>query len=410
MDPVEKAREALRAYPLCDSCLGRLFASMGHGIENKERGRALKTVLHMRLIYEYRYGSDVVEDLRALARVHQPTRRYLRANGIAVEEASCYICGGIMEDVEKYSEGVVKALEGLEINTFQIGSNIPKEVLDREREVIARLGLETAESIKHEVNRRIGRLVGERLGKPADKERPDVVATVDLTTGEVKVVQNPLLLYTSYIKLSRSVSQGKLVPGARKTIEEIIDHVRERFGGTALVLHAAGREDVDVRMLGNGRPAIIEVKKPRRYSGDLSGLRAAELILAPLKPATRNDVRELKAKSKTNIKVYRALALSDKPLTAGDLEKLKELEGVVVVQRTPRRIKRLSPRAKRRRMVYNVVGRLITSRVLELFVRCQGGLYVKEFINGDEGRTTPSVAEALGAKLDVVELDVLEVE
>jgi len=43
-------------------------------------------------------------------------------------------------------------------------------------------------------------------------------------------------------------------------------------------------------------------------------------------------------------------------------------------------------------------------------VECQGGLYVKEFVTGDGGRTRPSVAEILGARVLEVTVDVLGVE
>ncbi|MEM4139481.1 MAG: pseudouridylate synthase, partial [Sulfolobaceae archaeon] len=40
---LNKALELLSKYPLCDSCLGRCFARLGYGLENKERGKAIKT-------------------------------------------------------------------------------------------------------------------------------------------------------------------------------------------------------------------------------------------------------------------------------------------------------------------------------------------------------------------------------
>ena len=46
---------------------------------------------------------------------------------------------------------------------------------------------------------------------------------------------------------------------------------------------------------------------------------------------------------------------------------------------------------------------------MEMRVHCQGGLYIKELITGDEGRTSPSVAEILDVKAKPLELDVLEV-
>ena len=46
---------------------------------------------------------------------------------------------------------------------------------------------------------------------------------------------------------------------------------------------------------------------------------------------------------------------------------------------------------------------------LEMVVNCEGGLYIKELISGDEDRTQPSVTSLLGITAKCVELDVLEV-
>ena len=46
---------------------------------------------------------------------------------------------------------------------------------------------------------------------------------------------------------------------------------------------------------------------------------------------------------------------------------------------------------------------------IKFHVRTQGGLYIKELVSGDEGRTSPSFAEILGADAKCVELDVVAV-
>jgi tRNA U54 and U55 pseudouridine synthase Pus10 len=46
---------------------------------------------------------------------------------------------------------------------------------------------------------------------------------------------------------------------------------------------------------------------------------------------------------------------------------------------------------------------------VELVVRAESGTYIKEFVHGDAGRTSPSVAAALGRKCDVLWLDVNEI-
>jgi tRNA U54 and U55 pseudouridine synthase Pus10 len=46
---------------------------------------------------------------------------------------------------------------------------------------------------------------------------------------------------------------------------------------------------------------------------------------------------------------------------------------------------------------------------LELTVRCQHGTYVKEWISGDERRTTPSLSDLLGVGCRCELLDVAEI-
>ncbi|HIP57312.1 MAG TPA: tRNA pseudouridine(54/55) synthase Pus10, partial [Ignisphaera aggregans] len=46
----------------------------------------------------------------------------------------------------------------------------------------------------------------------------------------------------------------------------------------------------------------------------------------------------------------------------------------------------------------------------EALIKCEGGLYVKELVSGDQGRTTPSFSEVLGTEALCVELDVVYVQ
>jgi tRNA pseudouridine synthase 10 len=48
MSLLETALSMIEKYPLCDHCLGRQFAQLGRGIENIQRGAALKLTLTMR--------------------------------------------------------------------------------------------------------------------------------------------------------------------------------------------------------------------------------------------------------------------------------------------------------------------------------------------------------------------------
>ncbi|MEM4476186.1 MAG: hypothetical protein QXG07_02745, partial [Desulfurococcaceae archaeon] len=47
MSILDDAAKILEKYPLCNHCLGRLYAKLGRGILNEVRGLSIKTVLAM---------------------------------------------------------------------------------------------------------------------------------------------------------------------------------------------------------------------------------------------------------------------------------------------------------------------------------------------------------------------------
>lgn len=61
----------------------------------------------------------------------------------------------------------------------------------------------------------------------------------------------------------------------------------------------------------------------------------------------------------------------------------------------------------RKRKVYDA--RLVSFEVPIVEFKCDGGLYIKELISGDGGRTIPSLSELLGTEAKVKELDVVDV-
>ncbi len=418
MNPLEKAAAVLDKYTLCPHCLGRLFALMGYGLENRERGMAIMNILNMVYVYEVRNEGKGLEKLLGLASSgHRATMEYVKSLGMKVDVKPCHICGGLMDRVEGLVDSVVDAVvkSGIRFRTFEVGTHIDESILAREMELVKEFGITTSENIKREANRRLGRLVRRRLGKPVDKNRPDIVIVVDLERGSINIERMPIYIYTRYIKHVRGITQVQRIPGMVGSIKGEVEPLRRLFMAEDLHIHAAGREDMDVRMLGNGRPLIIEVSKPMNYEvtiGDVANALSGSSLVAfrtdVLRFASPSEVTELKMEAKTHVKLYRALALSEEPISEGDVEKLRETKNLVVSQLTPRRIKRRKVR-KRRRTVYTIWPYMVNQHVVELFIRAQGGLYVKEFVDGDHGRTTPSVSEIIGKQLRVVELDVLAI-
>ena len=98
LDILRKSIEILKTYPLCDYCLGRQFASIGSGLTNLERGRAIKTMLFMNACAQLREGSEDLEVLKILAATgFRAAAKSLEDLGLEVPEVkSCYICNGVL--------------------------------------------------------------------------------------------------------------------------------------------------------------------------------------------------------------------------------------------------------------------------------------------------------------------------
>ncbi|HHI79719.1 MAG TPA: hypothetical protein ENK02_07040 [Planctomycetes bacterium] len=208
---------------------------------------------------------------------------------------------------------------------------------------------------------------------------------------------------------------GKLT---KDSVQELIARkVLPRYKARMGKFHGAGREDVDVRMLGGGRPFVFEVVQPRRFDVDLEELVEAinaygkgRMEITALRPVRRKRVAELK--ETRSDKVYRALVVLDRVLPEDRLQGILG-EPIVVTQRTPKRVAHRRADRDRTRKVEVLEARAFrgpeSQPCLDLLVRCEHGTYVKEWISGEEGRSRPSLGELLGAETDCLVLDVWEI-
>jgi len=202
-----------------------------------------------------------------------------------------------------------------------------------------------------------------------------------------------------------------------ESVEEFVSKLLlEVTCGSDSFFHASGREDIDARMLGTGRPFIVEISKPKKRFIDLKALEEAinaaavgKVETSPLHFTTKDKVRRLK-KGEGAVKEYRLLAEFENDITDEVLCSIEEkLSGIVIKQQTPLRVLHRRADLIRERYIYKVKVKKVTHRLAMLEIRCQGGLYVKELVSGDEGRTIPSVSSLLGNKARTLKLDVLSV-
>ena len=85
---------------------------------------------------------------------------------------------------------------------------------------------------------------------------------------------------------------------------------------------------------------------------------------------------------------------------------------VLLQQRTPIRVLHRRPLLTRARRILGLSARAVPGRpaLLALRVRTEAGTYVKEWAHGELGRTRPRLQDALGARADILALDVAAVE
>ena len=202
---------------------------------------------------------------------------------------------------------------------------------------------------------------------------------------------------------------GKLT---KTSVQELIGRrMLPAFQAKTGSFHGAGREDVDVLMLGRGRPFVYEVVGARKFDVDLEALRneiveraEGAIELDPFVPVQRARVAYWK---QTNFdKVYRVEVVCDEP--PADLSKAQSFAGIIT-QRTPQRVAHRRADLERERQVEVLSLEKLEDSRLQLRVQCQHGTYVKEWVSSDGGRTEPSLSSLLGVVCQCDQLDVEDV-
>jgi tRNA pseudouridine synthase 10 len=386
--------------PLCNHCLGRLFAGVSRGLSNRQRGAIVRFVTP---------GASPVP----------PT-------------VSCHVCHGLFSEVPKFAGLVENASLEFEHSTFLVGSKIDPSIVEREEQLWTDSGATETESIKGEVNREIGKLAEPSLGKVVEFKNPDVVYLVDTMFDRVRANVTPLFVYGRYRKLSRSLPQtrwpcrecrGKGCPRCEGRGKMYESSVQEQIGPVLMRLaegdeeffHGMGREDIDALMLGNGRPFVAEVRRPRRRSIDLSAAQneinssSQGLVeVEGLRFSTRDEVRAIKESA--HPKTYRVRVRFQHEF---DHRKLNDIVRVLaekpICQLTPHRVAHRRADLERIRTVHRFEVESVQGSEVVFVVEADSGTYIKELMHGDEGRTQPNVADIVGVPCEVAELDVIHI-
>lgn len=284
--------------------------------------------------------------------------------------------------------------------------------------------------IKGEFNRTLSKAISEITGKCWDVE-PDITVIFDLETFDFDFQVKQIYIYGRYLKRVRNISQTRWICGfcggkgcnicnytGKKyaiSVEEIIaTPVIEIFKAKDAKLHGAGREDVDARMLGEGRPFVLEIIEPKKRYVNLrvveeavNNYGAGKVRVFGLEYTDSKKVVEVK--TKRHKKRYRAKIVFEREIQIEKLLNALENLKTEIKQRTPKRVVHRRADRVRVRRVYDVKLLLHKGKIAVIEIVAEAGLYIKELISGDNGRTNPSLSAILGVNCRVERLDVLDV-
>lgn len=335
----------------------------------------------------------------------------------------CVVCCSFFDRVNEITKKIVKTFD-FEFDSFNVGI-LSEGSFKAMQEFLTTKNYDLKTEIKRSLQRKISELTQKKVS-----QSPDVLVFFNPEDFSFKIEIQPIFIYGKYLKRVRNISQTRWLCGFCKgngcevceftgkrfvsSVEELISKpVIEIFNAKDAILHGAGREDVDARMLGSGRPFVLEVVEPKKRKIELLEIEKrvnefcrGKVAVTDLRYASRDEVEIVKEERFK--KVYRAKVVFDREVTREELEcALKRITGEIN-QRTPKRVLHRRSDILRVRKVYSSEILAHFGKVAVLKFETDAGLYVKELVSGDEGRTVPNLSEKFSARVE--KLDVIEVK
>ena len=356
----------------------------------------------------------------------------------------CPMCEDLFDDINLITSRLSSSLSDYEFSRLQLGFQLPSDLIESEEHIRISFGANRSHALKQSLSLEISSKIKMLIENiEIVNENPEILALVDCLTLSVKIECRSLYLYTRYCKFERGLPQthwscrtckGRGCEKCDNTglqytqsVQSLIaDPLLEIFSAESHSTHSMGREDIDVRCLGNGRPTVIELKNPKKRIADLDQLTklvnksaSGKVEIKKLRNSNKSEVVRVKdaAADKSYHICFKLINeldddgneikndLSDEEI----IEKISQLSGVELNQRTPKRVSHRRADKIRKRKVIELYDVEVNNELVEFKLRAQSGTYIKEMVTSDSGRTVPSVAELLNLKCEVEWLDVLDI-
>ena len=276
----------------CDFCLGRLGGKKRYEQTIEQSGIEIR--------------QSVIDGNSHLANIRE-------------EIPLCPFCENLFDETDLLADIIYDSIEPYEIKRLQLGARFPKDQIEEEDAQRKRYAATGSDGLKTGLVAEIARKLNKRLdGVKLVNEKPHVLALIDVLTLTVELDVRAHYIYGRYRKLERGIPQtrwpcrackGRGCEKCNDTGLQYESSVQDLIGNPILDVlkaeehsfHGMGREDIDVRCMGRGRPFVIELKEPKLRSCSYEELEkiintqaAGAIEVTDLRSSNRSEVVRIK--------------------------------------------------------------------------------------------------------------------
>ena len=276
----------------CNSCLGRLGGKK-------------------------RYDQSILESGEEIRGIVEKGNSHL--SNVREEIPLCPFCENLFEEVDLLTDIIYDSISPYQFKRLQLGARFPKSQIEEEDSQRKRYGAGGCDGLKTGLVAEIAKRLNQRLeGVTLVNDKPQILALIDVLTLSVDLDVRAHYLYGRYRKLERGIPQTRWPCRAckgrgcercemtglqyAKSVQDLIGNpLLSIFGSEEHAFHGMGREDIDVRCMGRGRPFVIEMKEPKLRKNDpielmklINDNAEGSIEITSLRDSNRSEVVRLK--------------------------------------------------------------------------------------------------------------------
>jgi len=372
---IPTANQILKSHYLCDSCLGRLFSKQMNFSSNRLLGKKLK--MHTK----------------------QSSKK-------------CFICKNLLENLAPYLKLMLDYSSQYDFSSIIVGALIKPSIIDRDDYIRSKYKLKGIDSVKTDITKELGKQFIKKTKKIIDFLNPDLTFTINFKDESCQLRSKPIIFQGRYTKSVRGLTQKQkscdncLGKGCRicnfhgiseyNSVEgKISEFLFNKFGGTTAKFTWVGGEDKDSLVLGLGRPFFVKLQNPlKRNIRILNSVNLNSVII--------HNFKIISDSPKTSIKFNSSIVLgiSTENEISTNIKKLKTIPNkpVIVYEKSGKRSEKIISNLKYKKTAKNH---------FMLFMKAEGGLPIKRFVDGDD--VTPGISQVMNDKCTCNAFDFLEI-